>query len=688
MAEKKIPINLQDAVVLAEVSETTWREVLNSANEPGRLTGEVVTYDRLRSSFQADHPGDELFDAIETIFELGTDTGRDLILQAADDQQVTLDQLADVPAREFSARIWIQSRSSIPLKAVLARARINVFEIGQNRTYREFAQKNGDRLPAFDKDKMKVEIAKWYEENQETNAVNIFPYERDGEWYCEIIKGDPRKRVVEVRNNNLSLLEFQPAASDLVRYDPNTGRIGIATRSPRLLQMYRVLLGKLLANDEQLFTNENICSLKELQKHERALFERHFSGILRVDVVELLWRRGDRDKVLVRGRDCFRILSDLGAHLREGELIEAKLTITFAGASRLGHVSLKVPNRIDIKAGTHEAAVERMLDEVGIRGSFDDEDGQHNFWSRYPWRMSEAEYRRYFRNDFDRLLRRNIVRRVNFESVTHPDHPAAKGTLRVVNVDAYTTFGSSDDPAIASRTLTPSDIAGYELDFEKLAKDVAATLGLEGNCREITTGLWSLGYRSLTSTVAISVFLATREVPDTTLSIMRGTSLGTTPVLLVPKCCASLLDIPNVPCTLPGGPHDSLLGGIVRLLQLENQVEPPVYLRDELIIHLGRGLVWFRGIPLNELKINTHAFKLAVALAQAQGRIVSKQTINEALSESRNDDEVAKKAKAALVKAIKDSFTTAGIADAPNANEIVASRGGGYALQTTVRILS
>ena len=34
-------------------------------------------------------------------------------------------------------------------------------------------------------------------------------------------------------------------------------------------------------------------------------------GIVRVDVVELRWRRGDRDKVWVAGPDCFKILQDL-----------------------------------------------------------------------------------------------------------------------------------------------------------------------------------------------------------------------------------------------------------------------------------------------------------------------------------------------------------------------------------------
>ena len=687
MAERSLPINLQDATAFLEVNSETWRAVLDAAGEDSRLRGEVVTWDRLRASL-ADVPlSGDLSDALETILELGTDQGRNIIVEAAEDSQTSLVSLADLPARELVARLWVASRSTPSLQTLLARARINTYEVGQNRHYREFAAKNGNVLPDFDKDKMRRALAKWYEENQDAKAVHVFPYERDGEWYCEVIKGEAPKRVVEVRDKVLSLLEFRPAASDIIRYDPETGRIGIATRSSKLLQTYRSLIGKLVANDEQFFSNENICSLKELQRRGRVIFDKHFSGIVRIDVVELRWRRGDRDKIWVRGRDCFQLLSDLGASLHEGELIEAKLTISFTGGGRQGHVSLKAPNHIDINAGANRELVERMLDEVGIRGSFDDDDAGKNFWSRHPWRMPEAAYRRQLPGDFDRLVREKTVRRVTLEAATHPDHPAARGALQVINVDSRTVVGVSENPAIPSRTLTPSDIEGYELDFEKLSRDVAAALKLDGQCSEVVSGLWSLGHRSLSSTATVAVFLATRPVQATTAAIIQSASLPGKPVLLVPKCCSCSVNLPNVPCALPAGPYDSLMTGIVRALGWEKDIEPHLHLPDDLIIDCGRGRAWLKGVELTDLKPGTHPFKFLELLAKRPGHIVPKLSINEALSVARSDDEVAKKAKLALVKAFKESLS-AGCSKLPDFGKIIVAKNGGYVLQATATVLA
>ena len=48
-----------------------------------------------------------------SIHELGTDRGRDLLSNAADDQQVPLGPVDDVPARELAARVWTAIRVGI-----------------------------------------------------------------------------------------------------------------------------------------------------------------------------------------------------------------------------------------------------------------------------------------------------------------------------------------------------------------------------------------------------------------------------------------------------------------------------------------------------------------------------------------------------------------------------------------------
>jgi hypothetical protein len=683
-----LPTGFHDVTALMEVAPQTWRRVLDAAGEPARLSGEELTHDRLWQSLTNDAPGRELLDALEVIFELGTDAGMDLFHQAADDRQADLDASEDEPARELAARVWIESRSSTVFAEILVRARVNAHEAAHVRTYREFVGRRARPPGTLDRQRLMAVVSNWCEQNQKSKAVEVYCYERDGEWRCEILRGDLIKRVVEIRDGRPSILDFQPAAADHIRYDPETGRLGIATRSPRLLQMYREILGSLLASDAEFFSGENICTLKPLQQHGRELFERcHVPGVLHVDVVELRWQRGDRDKVWVRGRDCFQLLRDLGARLNEGELVEAKLSVSFAGGGRRGHVSLKVPNRIEIKAGANESVVERLLNHVGIRGAFGDEDERRDFWSLHPWRLAEDTWRRHAGADFDRLVRRKILRPVHLERTTHPHHPAAAGALMVEAVDTATIVGTSEDPAIGLRTLTSSDLNGYELDVGRVVGEIAEALELEGTSSEIASGLWSLGRRCLSSTVTVAVLLASRWPSSDAGALVRDASKGARPVLLVPHGCACSVDVPRIACRVPGGPYNSLVGDIVEHLHLQDVVAPPLWLREDLILDSQRGLAWYRRVELTKLRANSHPFNFAVEVARAAGRVVKKEDLNASLSPARGDDDVAKKAKADFVAAVRASFEAAGCECPAEAVQIFVSRQGGYALTASARVL-
>lgn len=684
-----LPTGFHDVTALMEVTTVTWRSVLNAAGESARLNGETLTHDRLWESFTSDAPGKELLDALEVIHELGTDAGRDLLEQAAADQRVQLGATHDEPVRELAARMWTQSRRNTALAEVLVRARVNSLEAAHARSYREFVGNSASASGAFDGKRLRAAVSKWCTENQKSEAIEVYYYERHGECRYEVLRGDPVKRVVEIRDGRPSILDFRPAASDHIRYDPETRRLGIATRSPRLLQMYREVVGSLLTNDAEFFSGENICTLRPLQKCGRDLFERHRPpGVLRVDVVELRWRRGDRDKLSVRGRDCFQILSDIGARMNEGELIEAKLSIAFAGGGRRTHVSIKVPNRIDIKGSANENLVEQFLDDVGIRGAFGTEDEQRDFWSLHPYRLPEEIWRRHVGTNFDRLLGNKILRPVHLETTTHPDHPAFPGALTVEAIDAETIVGIGEDPVVGLRTLTASDFAGYELDVACLTREIAVALELEGRSTEIASGIWSLGRRTLSSAVTIGVFLAIRKPSNDAAILIRDACKGLRPVLLIPLGCSCALDLPQIQCRIPSGRYDALVANIVEQLGLQHDVSPLVWVQADLILDKKRGRAWFRRVELSKLQPNSHPFTFAVAVALAEGHVVKKGDLNQQLSPKRHDEDAAKTAKRDFIQLVKASFENAGIEYPPEAKDIFMSRDGGYVLNTTAKVLA
>jgi len=685
-----LPTAFHDVTALHEVDLSTWEKILEAAGESGRISHPAFTHEALWNSLVNDPPAESslLLDALEAILELGTENGRELLQQAAEDQQVDL-QVSDAePSQELAARVWITSQDSNPSSEVLRRARVHARETGHARNYREFAGKRALGKISFDRKRLLTAVQAWCKDRKTGEAVEIYVYERGGELRAEILRGEAIKRVIQIQKGHPTVLNFRPATADHIRLDPETSRLGIASRSARLLQGYREILGRLLANDEEFFAGENICTLRPLQERGSQLFELHrIPGIQQVDVVELRWHGDDRARIVVRGRDCFKVLDDLGARLNEGELVEAKLQLAFAGTRKRGHVSLKVPNRIDIKAGTYERSVEQLLDEAGIRGSFGDEAERRNLWDLYPWRMPEGEWRRNLGTSFDNLLKQKVLRPITLEAVAHPDHPANPRALTVVALYPNTLVGISDDDAIHMRTLTPSDVGGYELDLAPLAGEMSKALSLEGAVREVVSGVWLLARLPLRQSQGLNLLLVGRRPLESDAAIIRNATQGSNCMLLVPTGCASGLGFPEIECSLPQGPYDCVLERIVVQLALQNELSPPLWIRDDLILQEGQGRAWYRKVELTTLRVDSHPFKFASAVAKAGGRVVPRGELNELLSPSRTDGDVAKKAKLDFIKAVETSFERADVKCPPEARKIFGSRGGGYAIDVSARIL-
>src|SRR6266404_4067098 len=136
-----LPASFLDQNIYREVSSDTWRAVLATAGENARLGGEAFTHERFLKSLMDDAPGAELLAAIEVIVEFGTESGREQFQQAADDAQVALGAIDDIPSRELVARIWVESHTNTALALVLVRVRANFRETAQARPCRDFAGK-------------------------------------------------------------------------------------------------------------------------------------------------------------------------------------------------------------------------------------------------------------------------------------------------------------------------------------------------------------------------------------------------------------------------------------------------------------------------------------------------------------------------------------------------------------------
>src|SRR5262249_54861358 len=138
--------------------------------------------------------GQELLDALEVVHELGTEEGRELLLSAADDQQVSLGATDDVPARELAAQIWLLSRDKSAVAEVLVRARLVAYKAGHQRAHREFVGARPASPRRLDRDRLLEAVRAWCQQQQKSEPVDVRIYEQAGEWHCQVLRGDALRR--------------------------------------------------------------------------------------------------------------------------------------------------------------------------------------------------------------------------------------------------------------------------------------------------------------------------------------------------------------------------------------------------------------------------------------------------------------------------------------------------------------
>jgi hypothetical protein len=527
-------------------------------------------------------------------------------------------------------------------------------------------------------------VIAWSKANKKHEAVEVFIYAREDVYLCEVVRGDPMKRVVEIRDGHRSALDFRPAVSDHIRYEPATGRISIATRAPRLREIYKRLLGSMLAGDETFFSDSSVCNLRPLQDQGAELFARLPPDILRVHVTELRWQRGGRDRLAVYGRDCFDVLDDLGARLSEGHVTEAKLKIYFVGDPPRADVVLRAPNRIEISgSGFRDEVIRRLLSEVGIRGSAPGSFAALDTWSLFPYRHHLGLWRQRLGSRCDASVGSGTLRAVILDGVAKPDAPPGTPELAVEQLPDGQRLGVSLEPPTL-RTLTATDYSGYELNWAVVAQAIARAAGLSGPVRAVESWLWQVGQRTLGS-AHVNVMLATRLPPAEAALVMKQHAGGTRPVLIVPQDCTCRPDITPIVRVDPfASAFTDVLPRVVSQLGLQHEVPVRLWCSEELVLDTTTGRAWFGDQELPSLA--KQPFDFAVLVARGRGQVVPKNLLNDKLSPSRPDDATARQAKAAFLRAVKASYQDAGMPWPANAPDIFPSQGGGYLLNCSAYV--
>lgn len=667
-----IPLAHLDPVLVEEVPLDLWRQVFDAVGWPAslRATQESITHAAVLESITRDDPTDGLLQLLEVLQSLGTEDGADAIQAALGDQRIQRDALPlGISNREMALHLFLAQRENAALAEVLARAQIQVQQQGGHRRYHEFFGGAPSAVRQLLRSAAALEEATltYCRSHDLGDHVQVRAYDDDGAYVFQVLRSHRAQKPLAVVSGHSAraTIQYHPVHGDVLRYEAAHGRLRIAARAVSIVDFYRRTLGRILFDDEEFFAQEPVCSLRVLQEQGRAVLDRHdMAGIGQVRMTECLWERGDRELLHLRAPDCFRQIEELGLPLTEGVLLQAKLKLDVIGQStRPVTVSIRIPGRIDISQPRHEALVDRFLAQIGIRGT-PSREATPTLWSLAPWRHPLDMWRCVFGRDTDLLIERGVLRRISLERVSSPESRVAGNTLQAVSLPSGEHYGVSTEPDFPSRTLTATDLDGFELQPERFARELRSRLGVSGAV------VPSIGDDSVLELGTVkagehSVYLAyaIRRPAPGVLDRLRRRAGGAHVALLCPSADLPAIDGPLAPLDGALPTRAQAYRAAIMVTGLDDVVPAVFSAPDDaqLVVDMVRGQVWLDGVPIPGLKEGTHPFRFVARLAQAMGRPVASLAIKEEISGARQDEDTAtRQAKSKANALIREAMAAAG----------------------------
>lgn len=583
----------------------------------------VLTAAAVLGAFRTDEPTSGLLLALEAIHDLGTEGGRLAILGAMADRRVSPGWIEDGwGERELAVHLFLGQHDAAPLNDVYARALVQVHEDGRQRTYNEFVASSAGPIKSLKErtERLRVHVLTYCKEHGLGTHAQVQSYEDDGVYVFQVVHSHHLQKPLAVPpdSDERTMIAFRPVHSDIVRYDAMTGRLRISARAATLVDFLRVAFGAALFDDASFFTNRPTCTLDPLHKGQRALDAHDRPGVGRVRLTECAWEFPNGDVHRLRSADCFAALEERGLAFENAEIIEAKLKISMAGPStRPVTVTVRIPSRLKISGGQrHVEEVHKYLDAIGVRRLQSEQDHEADLWGLAGGPQAFHRWQRVFGGRTDALVNAGVLRRVRRVAIQAEEHPGAGLAHEAIELEGGGFYGVSDVPEIPSRSLSETDVEALELQPEVYRTCLRAELALDGPAQPWAGGpLLDLG-RLAVAEHAIRVFYAITPLPGDAAATLRSMAPGAHAVVLVPW--GRRAGAVGVPMETPFPTRRALERVVLVASGLDEDV-PATHIAPEgarLVVDARLGRVWVDGVAIEELKPETTAYKLVLALAR------------------------------------------------------------------------
>lgn len=672
-----VPLDQLDVVTVEEVSDDVWKPILDEVGYPPGMMATTFTKDALLDHLGTDAVSPDLIEALRAISELGTADAVDTMKAVADSYQVELGAIVAHAPRDAAARLWLAQRKNAGLREIYTRIQMQAEGRRSPRTYREFAGRRREPLRDWAelRPRLVAAITAWCAQQGYGDHVEVRGFVKTGDGQIQIVHGHRKQTPVVIKDDGRGrrTVELRPVHCDVVRYTWKGARLRVSPKSAAgaVVEAYRRILGLTFFDDEDFFTAASY-SLRSIQDRGQAALDAS-PTVARARLVEVVWERADT-QLKIKSADCIASIEALGASATEGDFVEAKVSLVIAGrrpARRQLHI--RVPNRVDYdREDVYAGVIESFLDASGIRVG-EQPLPSRDLWALHPWAHPERVWRDAYPHDVDEL-HGHVLKPVELAVVRHPDRPSHGNALRVDD-----EFGISMDDDVPPRRLTPTDIAGLELDVGALVERWRTTLELEGAARSLGGGAYLLGERSIESVRCAVVAFTRQPTADASqlVQVVRAYVPTETVGILVPRGRKSGSGFPDVPISRLAVPGRELWRDFLIATGAANavptiRVAPP---EARVVVDRTHRRVWLDGV---ELGVSDHGYRFLEMLALAKGNPVAMGTLDESLSPNR-EESFARKVRDKLKKVIEASR---GVDWPPlDINDVVrTARGKGYAL--------
>ncbi len=585
------------------------------------------------------------------------------------DQHIPPNTIAEnLGEKEFSLRFYLAQRKDAALVDVFARAQVQIQEGGDQKRYNDFIGKDARSVTGLSakKDALREHVLEHCKKSDLGEHVQVQAFEDDGVFVFNVLRSHHTRKPLAVvpGQSARATIQYRPVHADILRYEASVGRLRIAARAASMVDFYRRTLGAVLFGDQTFFEGKSMCSLEVITKRGRSALDNHnVFGVARVRMTECLWERGDRTLLSFRSNDCFRSIEELNLTLSEGALLQAKLKVEVIGKSmRPVTVNIRVPSRIEVSQKSHEDLIERLLKAVGIYNA-DAAVSSMSFWSLYPWRHPIAVWRTLFGKDTDALVQNGVLQATRLESVVAAENPLAGRALSARALSEGEFYGVSQTDEIPSRTLSATDLDGFELMPEKFRLYLRSRFGI-ANGGNMWSGseILDLGFIDV-DVQRIHVVYALRQPAPGIGDHMRAHSNGAHSVLLIPACETYKSELAIAPLNSALPSRKDVIRSAISACSLTDRI-PAIHCCPDgarIVVDTRFKKVWIDDVELAGLQPDSQSFRFVEAMARSHGPVPSEQ-LSSILSPGRLDgNTTARQAKNQVKKIITTAMSAAGL---------------------------